>query len=144
MEMHAWVIRLDDLLGLLQGGAMLWILRFGMAAVFLYSAQDKLRHRKAALQEVRDGGLPLPAVMLGATILVQAGGGLAIISPWPLLVALGAASLAGFTLVATLLFHRFWLTRGEVRQHQLTAFLEHLVMVSGLLILALDQHGKLF
>lgn len=121
------------------GGA--WVLRAGMAAVFLYSAQDKLRHHQTALAEVREGGLPQPGAMLCGTILVQALGGLMLLSLAPLLVALGALMLAGFTLVATVLFHRFWLTRGEVRQHQLTAFLEHLVMVSGLLTLAAQQLG---
>ncbi|MBV8466149.1 MAG: DoxX family membrane protein [Burkholderiales bacterium] len=121
------------------GGA--WLLRAGMAAVFLYSAQDKLRHRQAALSEVREGGLPLPSAMLGGTILIQALGGLMLLSLSPAVVTLGALMLACFTMAATVLFHRFWLTRGEIRQHQLTAFLEHLVMVSGLLTLAAQQSG---
>jgi putative oxidoreductase len=128
-----------SLLTLLRGDIADVVLRIAMAAVFLHSAQDKLRHRAAAIAEVRAGGLPLPALLLAATIGVQLAGGLALISPWPPAVALGALILAGFTLTATLLFHRFWLARGEVRQHQLTAFLEHLVMIAGLLLLAAQQ-----
>ncbi|WP_051711040.1 DoxX family protein [Andreprevotia chitinilytica] len=132
---------LTGVLAPLRHGGGAWLLRAGMAAVFVYSAQDKLRHRPAALAEIRESGLQLPAAMLSGTILVQALGGLMLLSLTPILVALGALMLASFTLVATVLFHRFWLTRGEVRQHQLTAFLEHLVMVSGLLTLTAQQLG---
>ncbi len=138
-ELPGWMLALT---ALLKSGLGAWLLRAAMAAVFLYSAQDKLRHRVAAIGEVRAGGLPLPAVMLGMTISVQAAGGLALITPWPAVIAAGGLLLAGFTFLATLLFHSFWLTRGEIRQHQLTAFLEHLVMVGGLLVLVSQQSGS--
>ncbi len=130
---------LPALLMQFQSGPGAWLIRAAMAGVFLYSAQDKLRHLQVARTEVAAGNLPFPGLVVSGTVIVQAFGGLALLSTWPAAIAIGAMTLAGFTLAATLLFHRFWLTRGEVREHQFTAFLEHLLMVGGLLSLAAQQ-----
>ena len=50
---------------------------------------------------------------------------------------LGALLLAGFTVAATLLGHRFRLRRGAEFRHELTTILEHAAIVGGLLLLAL-------
>ena len=81
--------------------------RLLLAAVFLYSGQDKLRHWPASLREVA-------ALGIGA--------------------AVGAALLAGFTIVATLLGHRFWLLHGSEARRELTTSLEHLAIVGGLVL----------
>jgi uncharacterized membrane protein YphA (DoxX/SURF4 family) len=48
--------------------------------------------------------------------------------------AVGAALLAGFTIVATLLGHRFWLVHGAEARRELTTSLEHLAIVGGLIL----------
>lgn len=131
------------LLAPLREGGGAWLVRAAMAAVFLYSAQDKLRHPQAAMREVRAGGLPLPSSALAMTIAVQLAGGLALLSTWPWVISAGALLLGLFTLAATLLFHRFWRSRGARRRQQLTAFLEHLAITGGLLSLAAQQTGVL-
>lgn len=68
------------------------------------------------------------------TILVQIVGSALVIAgraAW-----LGAAALAGFTLVATVLAHGFWSFEGAERGRQLTTFLEHLGLIGGLLLAA--------
>jgi uncharacterized membrane protein YphA (DoxX/SURF4 family) len=50
---------------------------------------------------------------------------------------LGALLLAGFTIAATLLGHRFWLRRGTEFRHELTTSLDHVAIVGGLLLLSL-------
>lgn len=109
-----------------------------MAAVFLFSAIDKTLHPKRALAEVLAGPLPktapLPHLALGLTLLVQWLGALSLLLG--VLVWLGAAILAAFTLAATLLFHPFWRAAPEQRVEMRTAFLEHLGLVGGLLALA--------
>lgn len=132
---------LAGVLSPLRDGGGAWLLRAAIAAVFLYSAQDKLRHPQAAMREVGAGGLPLPRAALALTIAVQLAGGLALLSMWPWVIGAGALLLGLFTLAATLLFHRFWRARGERRQQQLTAFLEHLAITGGLLSLAAQQTG---
>jgi hypothetical protein len=44
---------------------------------------------------------------------------------------LGALLLAGFTVAATLLRHRFWLRHRSEFRHQLTTSLEHVAIVGG-------------
>jgi uncharacterized membrane protein YphA (DoxX/SURF4 family) len=106
-----------------------------LSAVFLYSAQDKLRHWQAGIKEVSDLGLPMPRTFAAATIAVQLVGGFSVLSgmgaTW------GAAVLAFFTAAATVLGHRFWLLHGDPARKEFTTSLEHLAIVGGLLLLIL-------
>ena len=108
-----------------------------MAAVFLYSGQDKLRHWQAGVQEVAGLGLPMPRLLAAITIVVQIAGGLSVLSG--IGVALGAAILALFTAAATVLGHRFWLLHGQPARQELTTSLEHLAIVGGLLLLVVSS-----
>ncbi len=99
------------------------IARFCLAAVFLYSGVDKLWHWRSSIEEVRGDGLPWPAAFAGATVFTQLVGGCLVATG--LLAWLGALLLAGFTVAATLLGHRFWTS------------LEHVAIVGGLVLLSL-------
>ena len=105
-----------------------------LSAVFLYSGQDKLRHWRSGVDEVGELGLPFPPLFVAATIAVQLVGGLSV--TLGVAAPLGAIILAGFTIIATLLGHRFWLLRGEAARRELTTALEHLAIVGGLLLVA--------
>ncbi len=111
------------------------IARVFLAAVFLYSGVDKLWHWRSSIEEVKGDGLPWPAVFAGATVFAQLVGGCLVAIG--LLAWLGALFLAGFTVAATLLGHRFWLRRGAEFRHELTTSLEHVAIVGGLLLLCL-------
>lgn len=111
--------------------------RILLAAVFLYSGQDKLRHWTAAVSEVAELGLPWPRLFAGFTIAFQLLGGLAVLSGVG--AALGAAMLAAFTIAATLLGHRFWLLHGDSERREFTTSLEHLAIVGGLLLVILNS-----
>ena len=110
------------------------IARLCLAIVFLYSGADKLWHWRSSIEEVKSDGLPWPAFFAGATIFTQLVGGCLVAIG--LLAWLGALLLAGFTVAATLLGHRFWLRRGAEFRHELTTSLEHVAIVGGLLLLA--------
>ena len=110
------------------------IARLCLATVFLYSGVDKLTHWRASIEEVRGDGLPWPAAFAGATVFTQLVGGCLVATG--LLAWLGALLLAGFTVAATLLGHRFWLRRGAKFRHELTTSLEHVAIVGGLLLLS--------
>jgi uncharacterized membrane protein YphA (DoxX/SURF4 family) len=107
-----------------------------MAAVFLYSGQDKIRHWRAGVEEVAGLGMPMPQLFAAATIVVQIVGGLSVLSGIGLF--FGAAVLALFTAAATILGHRFWLLHGQPAKQELTTSLEHLAIVGGLLLLAVS------
>jgi len=110
--------------------------RLCMAAVFLYSGQDKLRHRADALAEVRALGLPAPPLIVAGTSGAQLLGGLSIVLN--LFIFWGALMLAGFTAVATLAGHRAWLLKGTAARAEFTTVLEHLAIIGGLLLVAAD------
>jgi len=110
------------------------IARLCLAAVFLYSGVDKLTHWRASIEEVKGDGLPWPAAFAGATVFTQLVGGFLVATGF--FAWLGALLLAGFTIAATLLGHRFWLRRGTEFRHELTTSLEHVAIVGGLLLLS--------
>jgi uncharacterized membrane protein YphA (DoxX/SURF4 family) len=110
------------------------IARLCLAAVFLYSGVDKLTHWRSSIEEVRSDGLPWPVAFAAATVSTQLVGGCLVASGF--FAWLGALVLAGFTVAATLVGHRFWLRRGAEFQHELTTSLEHVAIVGGLLLLA--------
>jgi putative oxidoreductase len=114
--------------------------RVFMAAVFLYSGQDKLRRWQAGVKEVADLGLPWPRFFAAATIATQLVGGLAVLTG--IGVVWGAAILALFTLAATALGHPFWRLRGDRARQEFTTSLEHLAIIGGLLLLIVTSlHG---
>jgi uncharacterized membrane protein YphA (DoxX/SURF4 family) len=115
------------------------IARLCLAIVFLYSGIDKLRHWSASIEEVRGDGLPFAAAFVGATVFPQLVGGCLVATGF--FAWLGALLLAGFTVAATVLGHRFWLRRGAEFRHELTTSLEHVAIVGGLLLLFVLDFG---
>jgi putative oxidoreductase len=111
--------------------------RLLMALVFLYSGQDKLRHWGAGVAEVTELGLPLPRLFAAATIATQLLAGLSLAAG--IGAAYGAALLAGFTIAATVLGHRFWLMQGDPAKREFTASLEHVAIVGGLFLVIVDS-----
>ena len=111
------------------------IARLCLVIVFLYSGVDKLWHWRSSIEEVRSDGLPWPAAFAGATIFTQLVGGFLVATGF--FAWLGALLLAGFTVAATLLGHRFWLRHRSEFRHELTTSLEHVAIVGGLLLLFL-------
>jgi len=90
----------------------LLIARLMMSLVFLLSGLDKALHWSAGLAEIAAAGLPLARWALAATVVTQLGGGLSL--ALVLWTRLGALALAGFTVVATVLFHDFWNATGSM------------------------------
>lgn len=109
-----------------------------LALVFLYSGADKARHWSDGVEEVTDLGLPFPTLFAAATIATQLVGGLAVATG--IFAGLGALLLSLFTILATVLGHKFWLRHGPEARRELTTALEHLAIVGGLLGIVV-RHG---
>jgi len=116
-----------------------------LASVFAWSAIDKLLHWQDGLAEVSEQLPFAPVILLCATVLLQAAGSLCLLAAAffpdkPMLHYLGgwaALALAGFTCMATLLFHAFWREKDtQEARRMLTVFLEHLALAGGLLLAA--------
>jgi putative oxidoreductase len=105
-----------------------------VGVLFLWAGIDKVQGWDGALQEVVAGGLPASALLLALTILLQVAGGAAIIAGRLLKPACWA--LAGFTALATVLYHGFWHATGAARHAELIPFMEHVCIVGGLLVVS--------
>jgi uncharacterized membrane protein YphA (DoxX/SURF4 family) len=129
--MHSITVLLRNVL------ALTWIeilAQCGLVAVFVYSGIDKLLHFQAAQSEFAAVGLNPTALFVAATIILQLGASIALFSRryamW------GALLLAAFTVLVTLLAHRFWQAPPAAYVGELNAFLEHLGLIGGFLLVA--------
>ena len=80
-------------------------------------------------------GVPAIAVLLPLTIVIQIGGGLALLAGYRTQIV--AFVLAGLTLVISLYMHDFWnLEEGVQRAHEMQNFIKNLAIMAGLMTLA--------
>lgn len=114
-----------------------WLARAGLSLAYVYSGLAKLIDFPAAIAEQQHFGLQPAALFAAATIAVQLGGSALVLFARGRLAALGAAALAGFTVIATIIGHPFWTMSGIERFHNLNAFLEHAGLVGGFGLIAL-------
>lgn len=117
--------------------AAFWMARAGLCLAYVYSGLAKLIDFPAAIAEQQHFGLQPAALFAAATIAVQLGGSALVLFARGRLAALGAAALAGFTVIATVIGHPFWTMTGIERFHNLNAFLEHAGLVGGFGLIAL-------
>jgi uncharacterized membrane protein YphA (DoxX/SURF4 family) len=114
--------------------------RLALASPFLISGLVKLLDFGGATAEVTGLDLQPAGLIAAAVIITQLGGSLLFLTRrycW-----LGAGILAGFTVVATLLAHPFWLFEGPDRGRQTATFFEHAAIVGGLAVAALFVNGQ--
>jgi len=113
------------------------VARLAIVAPFLISGVAKSIDFAGAVGEVRmlvgvePAGLAAAAVVavqLGGSLLVMIGGRPAV---------LGSFALIGFTILATLAAHAFWLKPEAERMMNQNIFFEHVAIVGGLLLVAL-------
>jgi transmembrane protein len=125
---------------LLELAALDWLARLALASPFLVSGVVKLFDFAGAAEEVAGLDLRPGAPFAAAVILTQLGGSALFLTRrfcW-----LGAGILAGFTVVATLLAHPFWMFDGPDRGRQTATFFEHVAIGGGLAIAAMLVNGR--
>jgi uncharacterized membrane protein YphA (DoxX/SURF4 family) len=115
-----------------------WQLRwFGLlllVSAYLQGGINKAIDFPAAIEEMRHFGLQPAAPLAVATIVLELGASLLVLTGrlrW-----LGAIALAVFTLLATFLANRFWTVPVPQRIMVENAFFEHLGLVGGFLLVA--------
>jgi transmembrane protein len=111
--------------------------RFAVAVPFLISGVAKVLDFEGSIAEVRGLTGLEPAVLFAVlVILTQLGGSVLLIAggrfAW-----IGALALAGFTTVATLSAHAFWLKPEAEQFLHRNIFFEHVSIVGGLVLLAI-------
>ena len=110
--------------------------RIAVAAPFLVSGIAKVADFQGAIAEVRALTGLEPAGLLAALVVLTQLAGSALVVAGGRLTWIGAAGLAGFTTVATLCAHAFWLKPESERFLHQNIFVEHISIVGGLVLVA--------
>ncbi len=111
--------------------------RLLLALLFLPAGIGKIGGFAGTVGYIGSVGLPLPQLATVLAIVVEVGGGLALLAGYG--TRLAALALALFTLVATFVFHNFWAMPPEQVMMQQLMFFKNIAVVGGLLVLA--AHG---
>ena len=107
--------------------------RIMLALIFVASGFNKIGGFAGTAAALAGKGLPLPEVLVVATVALELAGSLAIIAGWK--TRWGAAALLLFTVLATVMFHNFWAAAPDQMQMQQTHFMKNLAIMGGLLVL---------
>lgn len=110
------------------------VARILIAALFVLSGLGKIAAYTATQGYMQSAGVP--GSLLPLVILLELGGGLAIIAGWQTRVV--ALLLAGFSVLAALLFHA-----GSADQMQQIMLLKDLGLAGGFVFLAIHGAGRL-
>ncbi|AEK64044.1 DoxX family protein [Collimonas fungivorans] len=112
-----------------------------LASLFVISGLLKITAFSGVVGYMSSLGIPFATFAVLITILVEVGGGLAIMTGWNARPA--ALIVALFTVGATLSAHRFWQADPASMQNQLNHFLKNISIIGALLMLAaVDTDSK--
>jgi transmembrane protein len=117
-----------------------WVMvaaQIAVAAPFLVSGIAKVADFPGAIAEVRGLTGLEPAGLLAALVVLFQLAGSALVIAGGRLTWIGATALAGFTVVATLYAHAFWLKPESERFLHQNIFIEHISIVGGLVLVAI-------
>lgn len=108
--------------------------RILLALMFVLAGFGKITGFAGTVGYMQSKGMPAAEVLAVLTILLEVGGGLALMvgfrTRW------AAIALALFTLVASMIFHNFWAVPEAQRMVQNLMFMKNLSIVGGMLVLA--------
>ncbi|HVI90989.1 MAG TPA: DoxX family protein [Dongiaceae bacterium] len=111
-----------------------WLALLVLCAAYLQGGLNKVLDFDTAVAEMRHFNLEPAAPIAAATIALEIGASLFILSGY--LRWLAALALAGFTLIASFLANPFWSVMPPERLAMANAFFEHLGLVGGFLLVA--------
>jgi uncharacterized membrane protein YphA (DoxX/SURF4 family) len=114
--------------------ALQWVALLGLCAAYLQGGIVKAIDFGGAIAEMRHFGLAPAAPLAVATIAVELGASLLILTGYRRW--LGALTLAGFTLVATFVANRFWEMATPGRFMAMNSFFEHMGLIGGFVLVA--------
>jgi len=111
-----------------------------IAALFLVAGTRKVLAFAGSAAYFTKLGFPAPEAMTALAIAIEIGGSLMLILGWKTRWA--ALLLAIFTVVATLMAHRFWQFDAAQFANQLNHFLKNIAIVGGLAFVAAVGPGR--
>ncbi|WP_448190838.1 DoxX family protein [Azospirillum sp. sgz301742] len=120
--------------------SVLLLARLLIGAIFVQSGFGKLTGLAAFTASMEGMGVPMASVTAPVGACVEFFGGLAIVlGAWTWLAAI---LVAGFTVVASFIAHRFWDAPADQRMMQNIQFMKNVAIVGGLLALVAAGPGR--
>lgn len=113
------------------------VARILIALIFVLSGASKITSFDGTVGYIASKGLPLASLAAIMAIIVELGGGLMLVFAYRARIA--AFLLAGFTVVAAVVFHDFWSVPAAEMQNQMIHFMKNLALAGGLLMVVV--HG---
>jgi len=108
--------------------------RLLLASLFLPAGIGKLTGFAGTVAYISSAGLPMPALAAAGALIVEIGGGAALIAGAGTRIA--ALVLALFTLVASFVFHAYWAVPADQQYVTQLLFFKNIAVAGGLLTLA--------
>ena len=116
--------------------------RILLALIFIFAGFHKLTGFEGMAGYMASHGLPMPQVLLVATIVIELIGGLMILIGWQARIAAMAIFL--FLIPATLVFHAFWNVNPAdtmLLQNQMNHFMKNIAIMGGMLYIVAYGSG---
>jgi len=115
--------------------------RILLGLIFVLSGLAKISGFDGTAGFIASKGLPLPQLVAALTIVVELGGGLALMAG--LYTRQAVVALAAFSLLAGIIFHNFWAVPQAEQMAQQINFMKNLAIAGGMLVLAAFGPGRL-
>jgi putative oxidoreductase len=115
--------------------------RILLGLIFVLSGFAKISGFDGTAGYIASKGLPLPQVLAALTIVVELGGGLALMAG--LYTRQAVIALAGFSLLTAIVFHNFWAAPQAEQLMQQINFMKNLAIAGGMLVVAAFGPGRL-
>lgn len=104
-----------------------------IGSVFILGAVSDILGYNMLQQLLQRKGIPYDQYLLPGAIGLKIAGGLALIfNTWA---PLAAFLLAGFTMIANVIFHPFWKVAASDRKKEYYAFLLYMAVIGGLMVI---------
>jgi putative oxidoreductase len=117
------------------------VARVLLALMFVLSGFGKLTGLEGTAGYIASKGLPAPMLLAVAAGVVELVAGVLLIVGWQARWA--ALALAGFTVVASVIFHNYWAMPAEQQMMQQLMFMKNMAVVGGLLVVFAFGAGSL-
>ena len=114
--------------------------RILLALMFVWAGYGKITGYAGTAGWMASAGMPMVGVFLPLAILGELGGGIALIVGWK--ARWVALALAGFTLVASLIFHNFWAMTGDAVMTNMLFFYKNVAVIGGMLMVFAFGPGR--
>ena len=115
--------------------------RILLGLIFVLSGFAKISGFDGTAGYIASKGLPLPQLLAALTIVVELGGGLALMAG--LYTRQAVVALAGFSLLTAIVFHNFWAAPQAEQLMQQINFMKNLAIAGGMLVVAAFGPGSL-